>query len=480
MKILKYLIFIVPISVFTTSCKKFFDVKPKTEVVKDDLFQKESGFRDALSGVYIQLKDNKAYGQALTMTTMEYLVSSWDVSGNTAGYWLGLFNYQADMAEAATDEIYRQQYATVASINEILSYIDKQKSVFGPGMYELIKGECLALRAYCHFDILRLFGPIPSQPSVGNKLPYVKQITRTQNPLLSFDTYKTELLNDLTEAENLLKDKDPFTKYSMMDFRKGVYNPENDFSSYRYLRMNYFAVKALQARAYLWFGDNAKAYEAAKFVIDAKNADGTAKFRLGNSTDMTNKDYVLTSEHIFGLYDFQLYKKYSSMFPTGNFRKGANETLVKNQLYGNTGTDIREVYLWEMVTNSSVSSYVLKKYQVSGTVSQITADNNQIPMLRISEMYLIAMESSPGTEYEQLWNTYKLSRNFTGPGLPSDLGQRKMELVKEYRKEFYAEGQAFFAYKRVNAPKASVLFAPATATVDYLLPMPKIEITITK
>ncbi len=30
-------------------------------------------------------------------------------------------------------------------------------------MHDLIKGEALAMRAFCHLDILRLFGPIPGE-----------------------------------------------------------------------------------------------------------------------------------------------------------------------------------------------------------------------------------------------------------------------------------------------------------------------------
>ena len=49
------------------------------------------------------------------------------------------------------------------------------------------------------------------------------------------------------------------------------------------------------------------------------------------------------------------------------------------------------------------------------------------------------------------------------------------EMLKEYRKEFYAEGQSFFAYKRLNAPKASILFVPGDAVLSYLIPLPRTE-----
>jgi hypothetical protein len=477
MKNIKYIALVLVVFMSTSSCKKFLDVNPKTEMSRDVLFASESGFRDALTGVYIQMGDDKAYGKAMTMTTMEHLVSSWDVTANSAEERLGLFNYGDAGVESTLAGIYGQEYKIIASINAILGQIDAKKDVFSPGMYEMIKGECLALRAYCHFDLLRLFGPVPTAPGAGNQLSYVQVVSKTPNAAISYEAFKAALLKDLADAEALEKDVDPFTKYSISDFKNGVYKPENDFVNYRYLRMNYYAVKALQARTYLWFNDQPKAYECAKVLIDAKNVDAKSKFRFGTDADMTAGDYMLTSEHIFGMYDFRLYTKYTQTFGSGNLKKGSDGTIIKTQLFGNTGTDIREANLWEVVAISSVNSYVLRKYKVSETSSTLALDFKQIPMLRISEMYLIAIETAASAEAQSLWTAFRAARNLPVATLPANPALRQLEIIKEYRKEFYGEGQAFFAYKRVNAVKSNMVFVPAAAIVDYMPPKPKTEIT---
>jgi len=465
-----------------TSCKKFLTVVPKTEKPQDVIFSAEGGFKDALTGVYIQMKDNGVYGGAMTQTTIEQLISSWDVTANTTEQRLGLFNYTDAGVETALSSIYAKEYTTIAGINAILGQIDVRKSVFKtPGMYEMIKGECLALRAYCHLDILRLFGPVPTAPSNGNALPYVTQLTTTANPRISFNDFQTLLLKDLTDAEALLKDIDPVTKYTLTQLRTpGVssgFNPSDTYFAYRYLRMNYYAIKALEARAYLWFNNTQKAYDCAKLVIDAKNDDGTVKFRFGTAADLTAKNFVLTPEHIFGLYDFDMLNKYTARYSGGVLKKGTSATTITNQLYGTTGTDIRESGLWELITLANGSKcYVTKKYQTldSKTIT-IATDFKQIPMLRISEMYLIAAETAPFSDGQNYFKTFRLSRNIGQLPVPADPNQLQAEILKEYRKEFYAEGQAFFAYKRLNAPKTSVLFAPAAATLNYLIPLPKTE-----
>ncbi|HTM98779.1 MAG TPA: RagB/SusD family nutrient uptake outer membrane protein [Pedobacter sp.] len=469
MKNLKYIIVMLLLVALTTpSCKDYLTVDPKTEMTQDMLFSTEGGFKDALSGIYIQMKGANVYGRAMTMTTIEYPISNWDgdaTISTSVAYKLARFNYTDAAVENSLATIYGTEYKIVAGINAILDHIDQNKYVFkSPGVYETIKSECLALRAYCHLDILRLFGPIPTDVNTGNKLPYVTHLSKTPNALLSFADFQETMLKDLAEAEALVKDIDPIVKNTTIT---------DPYFAYRPLKMNYYAVKALQARAYLWFNNKAKAYECAKIVIDARDAKVNPTFRLGTATDMAAKDYVLTAEHIFALDDFALYTKYSSLFANGVLRKGSSNAVINAQLYGNTGTDIREVNLWELINlpSSIVQGYVLKKYKVDESGKSF----KQIPLLRISEMYLIAIETTQAGNAQALWASFCTSRNIQQTTLPSDPVLLQNELLKEYRKEFYAEGQSFFAYKRLNAPKANIIFVPGDAILNYLIPMPKTE-----
>lgn len=483
MKKINYILFGLLSVATLVSCKKYLEVTPKTQMPQDILFSNEGGFKDALTGVYIQMNHNDAYGAAFTQTTVEQLASSWDVTANTYEERIGLFNFSDQSVQANLANAFGQQYKIISSVNAILGQIDAKKNVFTtPGLYELIKGEALAIRAYCHLDILRLFGPTPTAPTIGNNLAYVTELSKNVNTRISFTAYQTALIKDLTDAEALLKDIDPITKYSIAQLRSpsvtSEFNPQDTYFAYRYLRMNFYAVKALQARAYLWFNNPQKAYESAKAVIEAKNTDASNKFTLGTSASFNAKDYVLTSEHIFGLYDFNMYQKYTDRYSSGLLRKGTAATTINTQLYGNTGTDIRESSLWELVTlPNAAKAYIIKKYQVqtAQTSSTAEADFKQIPMLRLSEMYLIAAETAAYTEGIEYFRQFRVARNIGQLALPANAAALQTEIIKEYRKEFYAEGQGFFAYKRINAPKASFLFAPAAATVNYLLPLPYTE-----
>jgi hypothetical protein len=240
--------------------------------------------------------------------------------------------------------------------------------------------------------------------------------------------------------------------------------------------MNYYAVKALSARANLWFGHDEDAYVAAKEVIDAKNEDNSVKFRLGTAADFTAGDYVLREEQIFGLYDRSMYDWYQSRYTSGTVKKGTTVTTIVNTLFGNTGKDIRESSLWSLITLSNgTRAHIIRKYETK-EISQVTVntDYKQIPMLRSSEMYLILAETAPFSEGVDYFQQFKEARGLDSPA-PESAEALQMEIIKEYRKEFYAEGQSFFAYKRNNVEKAQLIFVPSAATVNYVLPLPSVE-----
>ena len=126
--------------------------------------------------------------------------------------------------------------------------------------------------------------------------------------------------------------------------------------------MNYYAVKALQARAFLWYGEKENAYAAAMEVIEAKNSDGSKKFDIeAIKTAFPGQDFIIYPEQIFGLYDHQLDDKYSSFFQTGILYKGTSSQEIMKNLYGNTGKDFREQYLWELQRLVDGDRYTIKK-----------------------------------------------------------------------------------------------------------------------
>ncbi|HMI03767.1 MAG TPA: RagB/SusD family nutrient uptake outer membrane protein, partial [Pedobacter sp.] len=181
-------IIILSAGLLFTGCKKWLDVKPQGESTQEELFKTQKGFRDALTGAYIRMKGDNVYGSALTWGNIEYMAANWENANtsNTAIPALIAGNYTNQTVRDWMDATYQDLYKVIADVNGVLSNIDGKQSVFTEGNYELIKGEALALRAFCHFDALRMFGPMPSNPGTGMVLPYVKEVSKNIHEPLGY------------------------------------------------------------------------------------------------------------------------------------------------------------------------------------------------------------------------------------------------------------------------------------------------------
>ncbi len=484
MKMYRWILYSIMV-LLSVSCKKFLQVTPRTESPEELTYSTEEGFKKVLTGVYIQMKDTSLYGKALVFGTMEHLVSSWDVRQGSAEWGLNRHDYAAQDVVAKFDSIYTHMYAAIANLNALLKNMDERRGVFSSEMmYRLVKGEALGLRAYLHLDLLRIYGPVPSKQNASPILSYVKTVSKKVHPKVDFKTFIGELLRDLEAAEELLGSIDPITKYSLLQLRNPAKNtpfdPADDFYSHRMLRMNVYAVKALMARTYIWDGDIHKACAIAKELVNVKDVNGTAKFRLGTDVDLGKNDFALINEHIFGLFDHNLEKKFDQYFASGSLKKGNTPDAVKRQLYGNVTEDIRNNRLWEMrILSNTDRINVLKKYNVQeyggkeghgGIVDEV--ELKQIPLIRISELYLLLAEAGEENEAQLYWNRYLSSRGLPNRQLPQGIPARRDEIMNEFRREFFGEGQAFYTYKRMEAMANKIIFKSPTSAVEYRIPEP--------
>lgn len=484
-----------------TGCKKWLDVKPEGLTTKDEMFKSQKGFRDALTGAYIDMKSGDAYGGAFTWGTVEFMAKNWDLVNTANLEFTGLLSASyADAApRAALDRAYAKEYKIIADVNSILENIDSKKDIFSDDNYALIKGEALTIRAYTHFDVLRMFGPIPDKVSADPILPYVTEVSKNIVPLSTYDDFVKQVLADLDQAEQLLKDVDPITKYSLVQLNPTKYRPDippvltDDYYNYRQVRMNYYAVLALKARVYNWLvprGDanRQSAIKYAQMVIDGKDRTGASTFRLGELGDQQKGDYSFTSEHITAVNYVNLYLTVDALFGETGQLVRQDFVVTDNFFYLNNlfpvaerAADARWVGMWSYKTTSGQTNWVkLKKYVQKDKEQE---PNNQIPLLRLSEMYLILTEcAQTKTDAETSYRFYcgkkgiPFASGFNAAGWEAD---RKNKMIREYVREFYAEGQTFFTYKRYNvtALPAGWCASGYTGTAArYLVPKPDREI----
>ena len=456
-----------------SGCNDWLDVNPRTEVKKDVLLETQKGFRDVLTGAYIRMKNANLYGGETTWGTVEYLAQHWETTAGTTNNYIQTYNYTASSVKDRFTNIFKTYYKVIADVNSILEVIDEKKDIFTKGNYELIKGEALALRAFCHLDVLRLFGPMPTGEISENKiLPYVKTVTNEVHDYSTYKQFVALLSEDLNEAEKLLGAVDPILKFSVKELKTVTViegELEDDYWAYRQVRMNYYAVLALKARFYSWTQDEPNALLYANKVINAVDPAGNKMWKLADGVTLESGDWALASENIMGLSVYDLDKQATDNFPINGSGKNAIGWKFTYYVFNTTesAADIRFNKQWLKTTSGGNEVYVCLKYYQSETNPV-----NEIPLIRLCEMYFIAMETNPSvTEANALYDEYASKRGVAKVDLTTD---RVNRLKKEFNKEFYAEGQMFFFYKRTGA--TSTLEYVQLKPEYYTLPLPEREI----
>lgn len=434
------------------SCNKWLDVEPKSQVRDNDLFSTETGFKEALAGVYTSLTYEPLYGREMSFGLMGVLGYEWDFQAQSYDSDK-FFEYTSEPSISRIDAIWNGIYTAIANNNKLLQEIDRQKSIFQQDNYEVIKGEALALRAFLHFDLLRVFGASFEENPNKMAIPYFTKTGKDIAPQLTVTQVIDLAITDLNEAAELLK-RDP-----LVTGRTITTLIDKGYLMNRQLHLNYYAVKGLLARIYLYKKDLLKAYENANTVIESGKFPWILKDNIA-----TNK--IFSTEHLFALNVTRL-----ETIHENNFTQGANNVFYISD------ASFREYYLsqdyrylhWFSTTTDG--NHLLNKYNQENILAE---SRNRMPMLKMSEMYFIAAEVLKETDITKaanLINTVRQNRGLAPTTI--DLTNIDAVLQQEYRNEFIGEGQLFFLYKRKNLPRI-----PRAASYDiitlkgYKLPIP--------
>lgn len=459
-----YILFIMVFLTGLTSCKKFLDVKPITQISSDVNFKDEQGYKDALTGVYVAMTNPNLYGKELSFGFVDVLGKNYTQFFSSNNYYQDAnYNYQYAATKSRIDNIWNGNYSTIANINNLIDNIDKaDKNIFTGTNYNVIRGEAYGLRAFNHFDLLRLYAPSPAAGGMNTpSIPYHDKLSTDVVALSTVSQVITKIIADLQVASAMLKTADPIVLGST------VQTTASGYLRGRQYKFNYYAVRALLARVYLYAGDKVNALACATEVINS------TKFPAITINQIFQGDRIFSSEVIFNLNINTIQSLYDASFSENN---SVGMYLAYSQwktVYEtNNGGSADYRYLYQ--THDSGN------FQYSSKLNPADNGNaaNRLPLMRVSEMYYIAAEclesTDPLTAIGYL-NTVRKNRNLLPLDLSLSAQQIQNEVFKEYTKEFFCEGQLFFYYKRLNL--SSIQFSQITAgPAVYVLPKPDNEI----
>lgn len=498
---IKHILISCMLSVTFVSCNSWLDVKPKQELDTEQVYESERGFEKALMGCYVKLKN--AYANKLLTETTEYLAQHWVVGETSDLAKFTNFEYDNDFAEDTFKPIFNNIYNVIVQLNDLLYHMEEngENVFFDDKKRDMIKAEALAMRAFCHFDIMRLFGQLPNnQGEIKVALPYAELVSHSNPPYYGYEDFVEKILKDYTEAEELLLNCDPIIYYSFDELgeNSNITNYDymtsldegkitDEFFAYRKIRFNYYAVKALMARTYLYLGQTDKAYTYAKSVIDAevKGVDsysyGDKVISFNSASDFANDFNTLPSETLLAMDVYDIETKLTNLSEnstiTFSSMSASNDrSVVLDDLFEGKSLNNRFINLWVTTvkpdTDGKVFINYTKKYWVGDNTYE--TQSHIMPLIRLSELYLIAIETSESLdEANELLYTYYADRGYVQAPLQTPEEVKDM-VIKEYNREFYAEGQMFFTYKRLNM-KNMMWREAEVIEENYIAPLPSTE-----
>ena len=368
--------------------------------------------------------------------------------------------------------LWSSAYSAILGCNKALTAINEGKfSRNGVSDEQInnIKAENLFLRALAYFDLVRVYaqpyGYIKANGITGVEamgVPIVLKDDLSARPSRNTvaEVYENLIIPDLVEAERLMSDS--YVRAGVKDVVATVTKP---------------VIQALMARVYLHHEDWQLAADYATKVI--KNG----RFRLlsgdrfvsmwDGSVDVAPQS---GSEIIFEVYVSQSDGSRSDLgdyltAPEVAGGAGYGDVRVSNDLIDlYDATDVRLTGLTK--TNSKYPGYRWStKYPGKGG---LLAYNN-VPVLRISEMYLIRSEA--------IYRGATVSGVATNRNAEAYATVTLDNLFEESRKEFLFEGHVFFDMKRLQKSlvRTDYDLDPLMKNIDFpsyrwALPIPENDI----
>lgn len=486
------------------SCADWLEVEMEDKIMEPVLFSNYPGYISALNGVYISL--NNYYSSGNLMDILDVMAQYYDVTENTSHSYKTYmaFGYKDSGFETVNSNLWNTAYSIIANNNTILDHLqDINDTPLNQKQYNILRGEALALRAMLHFDLVRRHGSIYALNPDADAIPYQDNTKREILPILTHRQVMEKVINDLNEAASLLKDYDPI----ITEGTKDMLTEDNGVSSYdmafRHLRLNYYAVQGLLARAYMWIGDKPNAYRVAmKEVIEKANTEDLKVFPWITKEEVEasgRPDLIFSSEIMFAMYNSERYKniysnRFSNSLSMSNRLTFYGETMgdSKVALFFDNENDYRRLQ-WKLVepTQAEIDKaeeegrepkstlYTTKYADFDGqvTINGPTTYRYMVPMIRLSEMYLIAAEATTDTEEAyRLINELRLNR--LCPDIEND-GNLGRTITLEFAREMICEGQLFFFYKRrqdllLNGREGKFDYNMSLA--NYIWPLPEAEL----
>jgi len=468
------------------------DENPVGLLAPEGFFKSKQDVQTAIFGINGALAHESLYGRAY-ICNIQLRDDMSDIGNrSTATIRIQVNDFGVNSTNQWMSQIWQQSYVAISCANTAIAGAESLK--LPEAEINPLIGEARFLRAFCYYNLVRMFGALPYMDKPISDPASVKTISKTSEA----DVYKA-IVADLEFAKQWLPNK------QISDCRT---RPSKGTAS-SYLSSVYLTLKDYQ-----------KAYTEAKYVIDNKDlfgyqleADFQNVFRADKTTTLKeiifaidflgainqgsyNDDLIVPMQYPrdinagFGVVVPSM-KTYQSFNDLDYRKKVSFDTEVKNP-----ATGLMVPYTAWKEARPHIAKW--SRYPGNTGAGFRYSDHNYCDM-RYAEVLLIAAEaqaevSGPTAETEGYVNQVRArARNAAGVAgtYPADVqtGLTKaafIDLVMEERRiELAFEWKRWYDIKRRNLGDVVFKGANSTephanfdATRDYLFPIPKTELDV--
>lgn len=403
--------------VFAGCSKDFTDKKPNDAIAISTALSTEANLANAMNGVYSEMRAVGVYGRDFPVIG-DLMADNSFIETKNSNRYLTQYNYTFIAADGVFDGIWKNCYTTIMRANQIIN-----ADITG-GNVKAIKAQAYGVRGLMYFKLVNLYArPYTDDPnSLG--VPIVLTYDPYNLPTRSKvgDVY-TQIISDLKAG---FADGPAYTKS---------------------VTLSKYAIEGLLARVYLYMGDNTNAKSAAVDVIT------NGGFTLLTPSDFNNywSDPSGRQDKLETLFEIDADVVNNNGFNDlgGIYENGYQDIYASSQLDSLfDSTDVRNSLFIQGNTKSGASAVLVNKYP-----NAANDNRDNIKVMRLSEVYLIAAEASlPANEPDAKMyvNDLVVQRDPTSAGYTSSGAALLSDIVQERRKELAFEGDRFFDLNRLK------------------------------
>ncbi|MEP1035119.1 RagB/SusD family nutrient uptake outer membrane protein [Ekhidna sp.] len=422
---MKRIIYILFAGSLLTNCSDLETVNPRA-LPQGEVLGSVTGYNAFLTAAYESVNDFGYYGQTM-MIGPEILADNMHLTQLTGRYELEYVN-----AENSGIGIWFNRYTAIQECNVIIGSVYDEGVEGTDAEKDALYGQALFLRALFYHDLARVNGYEPGQEVNGFNLSVVLKTSPTFGlsdvvdlPRSTNTEVYAQIEADLLAAIPLL--------------------PTASAGSTDVIFANADAARLLLARAYLYAGNMTGAANYAQQVI---TGDGSDLVQPANYD--ASWDDLANALHPESLFESELRTTDWSTVD------GANNSLHSLLMNDGPGSQFiitaSDELLAEIASeagdvraglfNTETLGEEFTKWRASDP-SRLALQEN-IPILRLSEAYLIAAEALGAGAGDAIFNAFRAARGLGASTATVD------NVLRERRIEFMAEGHRWFDLKRLG------------------------------